>query len=117
MPSLWARIVYIFNFFTLQATDEGRGLRPYPLPGQHPPSVFEGYDEGPVFRPPSASVWADIKCNYTKMIGYKECSTDGDRSCWLQNTDPTSKEPNYTITTDYETWAPTGIKREVCTKS
>lgn len=53
---------------------------------------------------------ANFTCDYSAMAGFVECSTPGNRGCWLRN-------PNtgfeYNITTDYEDLklTPVGIHR------
>jgi hypothetical protein len=116
MRSLWARVVYIFNFLIFSPNEEGRGGGQYPLPGQHPQSVLEGNDSGgPIFRPPTAPSWSDLECNYTAMTGYRRCSTDGDRSCWLEDKKGGNTTHDYTIKTNYEHEWPIGITRKAST--
>lgn len=67
--------------------------------------------KGPIFKPPSAPLegpGSDIQCNYTKMVGFTNCSTPTNRACWLTNGIYT-----YDINTDYEdsNKTPIGIHR------
>ena len=62
---------------------------------------------GPVFTPPSAHPGSDFTCDYSRMTGWKACTSSSDRGCWLNNPDGRQ----YNISTDYEVNGPTGITR------
>lgn len=62
----------------------------------------------PSFAAPGSSQYgAPFICEYPSMAGWVPCSTEADRSCWLQGPE------GFNITTKYEISAPTGVTREV----
>jgi len=70
-------------------------------------------DSDLIFRPPGrrhdrGEGW-EFQCDYSAMTGFRKCSTNEDRSCWLIN-DATGER--YDINTDYETKYPSGVTRE-----
>lgn len=112
MRSVWASIAYIFNIISLSPNEPGGALDQLPfLSDNDRPEMPIGRPRGPRFRPPSASSWADIECDYSAMAGYSLCSTDGDRSCWIQDSNHETNHP-YNISTNYEKNWPIGITRK-----
>jgi hypothetical protein len=116
MRSLWAGVAYIFNLISFSPSEDGRALEQLPLLGNDIPSniptVLKGKPHGPKFRPPSAPSWSDIQCDYSAMRGYSLCSTDGDRSCWLKDTNNETNH-HYNLFTNYEKDWPIGTTRKV----
>lgn len=100
----WAGVNYAIHIFTLSAVDyaevQQRPLTPL-LPTGHVA------DNNPIFSPPNGP--NDFFCNYTAMTGWKDCSTSGNRQCWLRHTNGSE----FNITTDYETVVPQGTLRKV----
>ena len=59
---------------------------------------------GPIFKPPGGlhdGDGSEFKCDYSRMAGFRQCSTPEDRSCWLTN----DKGITWNITKDYEATA------------
>ena len=102
--SWWASLVYVFDIVTLNPKDKSfqQPLLPDLINGDLV-GTTQQLPKGPSFLPPSGSDFEQITCDYTSMQGYKPCSSDGDRSCWL--TGP-ANAMNYTINTNYELYAP-----------
>ena len=108
---LWTCLVYSISFITLPPlNDNGIGQVPL-IPSSS--EYTEKPRRGPIFKPPGGSLMgpdANFTCDYSAMAGFVECSTPGNRGCWLRN-------PNtgfeYNITTDYEDLklTPVGIHR------
>lgn len=66
---------------------------------------------GPIFKPPGGrrdGEGSDFQCDYSKMVGWVNCSTPENRGCWLRNP---ATGAEFNITTDYEFTMPTGITR------
>ncbi|KAI9653651.1 MAG: hypothetical protein M1821_006998 [Bathelium mastoideum] len=61
---------------------------------------------GPIFKAPGG-VDTNFQCDYSKMVGFRSCSTPEDRSCWLTD----DKGTVFDINTDYESIWPQGIVR------
>ena len=74
-----------------------------------PSAIEPTLADGPVFKPPTASLGSDFKCNYSQMSGFHYCSNSSNRECWLDNYNGT----RYDIHTDYENIikTPIGIHR------
>ncbi|KAK0721904.1 multicopper oxidase-domain-containing protein [Lasiosphaeria miniovina] len=69
------------------------------FPEYHAPTPLRPLP-GPIFKPPGgipSGDGSDFQCDYSKMVGFKECSSSTDRSCWL--TDGTT---TWDINTNYE---------------
>lgn len=84
------------------------------LPGQkHDSNVYHnanhqsGQDYPSFIAPGGPQDGAPFICEYPSMTGWVPCSTEEDRSCWLQGPE------GFNITTPYEMVRPTGIVREV----
>ena len=103
----WAELVYAFEALSFTSSP----TRP---PLQQPLYTLQTLEYGnpsPIFSPPNGPEGASpLVCNYTMMGSrWRNCSTPQNRECWLRG--PGGEEFN--IYTDYENFAPTGIKREV----
>jgi len=103
----WAVATSILNLLTFSPFryDGGNQVQQVPIFRENLPK-----GRGPIFKPPGRLRGDPVKfeCNYTAMKGWRNCSTPGDRTCWLEN--PT-KKLKFDINTDYETQAPIGITR------
>lgn len=62
---------------------------------------------GPTFAPPGAAN-TNFTCDYSKMVGWRNCSTAEDRSCWLRHPDI----GQFDIETNYEQLRPQGVLRK-----
>lgn len=62
---------------------------------------------GPTFTPPGAAD-TNFTCDYSKMVGWRTCSTSEDRSCWLRHPDI----GQFDIETNYEQLRPQGVLRK-----
>ncbi|KAK3325003.1 multicopper oxidase-domain-containing protein [Apodospora peruviana] len=111
---VWVAVTRVLGITTLSAFDVSDQS---PM-GLAEPVVVEHLQPlvlppGPIFRPPGHRQddgdGSGFQCNYSAMTGWRKCSTPEDRLCWLAN-DATGER--FDISTDYETKAPTGIKRE-----
>src|ERR1700722_14546193 len=104
IPAFWAGVLYVFNMLNFSSWKSSLSLQ-QPLletPIHHQAHKY------PIFEPPNSPETEVILCRYPDMVGFEFCSTRGDRSCWIKNY---YTGENYTIHTDYEKYAPTGIKR------
>lgn len=73
------------------------------------PQFSLGHKPGPVFDAPNGPDIDTFQCDYSSLKGYRFCSSEDDRSCWLKG--PNKK---YDIDTDYENDYPdSGVTREV----
>lgn len=81
--------------------------------------VTDDFGHSPIFQPPNAPDVPDdekpFQCDYTAMnvdgAQWGDCSTSGNRGCWIRNYNGSGEE--YNIFTNYETKTPKGILREV----
>lgn len=106
--SLWGASVYLVNIVTFSS------LADSPTPQQHVLNDLPNHSgdplahvtnaptsskdsDYPIFEPPSGSKNDDFKCVYPGMVGWKQCSTPGNRGCWLKKGDD-----EFNITTNYE---------------
>ena len=119
---IWTTITCVTNWLTFSSFDStDHWQQPLALQSGEPFKLDHPFPDGaataaeaygPIFTPPTARVAPydgyDYTCNYTAMTGYKYCSTEQDRGCWLHN--PTTGE-RFDIYTDYETKTPIGIDR------
>lgn len=108
----WVSITYVVSFLTLSPFEGPGAEQQGPLLGS-PDALREGYDRGPIFKPPGGRLTgpgSEFFCDYSKMVGWSNCSTPHNRACWLKN-DKTGFE--YNISTNYEdtNWTPIGIHR------
>ena len=100
LEKCWAYVLYILNALSL--SDHGKQVQE-PLGGMSSHVKDLG---GPVFSPPSTP--DNFTCNYTLMgMSWSHCTQPNDRGCWLTN-----GTFNYSIFTNYEKLAPTGILRK-----
>ena len=103
---LASSVLQFFNVVTLSPWDKSVS------PAQQVLDIVDvpNNEQSPIFQPPSGSPDLPLTCNYTALgPGWVDCSTSGDRSCWLRG-------PNgakYDINTDYEKVWPTGKLRTV----
>jgi len=100
----WATTARVLNLATISPFRNG--IQQVPL--QSDLSTAGG---GPIFRPPPTlgDDGTNFTCDYSRMKGWRACSTKADRSCWLEN--PTTEE-RFDINTDYEARAPVGVLRQ-----
>jgi len=55
------------------------------LPEYHAPAPLRPLP-GPIFKPPGGIPSGDgseFQCNYSQMVGFRQCSSSADRGCWL----------------------------------
>ena len=101
-----ASVLQFFNVVTLSPWDK------YISPAQQVLEIVDvpNNEQSPIFQPPNGSPDLPFSCNYTAMgPGWTNCSTSGDRTCWLRG----PKGAKYDINTDYEKVWPTGQLRKV----
>ena len=101
----WVYITYVVSYFTLSPFNGVEKQAPFQTSSDSGPLLPP---KGPRFSPPSGRLGSEFKCDYSKMIGWTECSNSTNRACWLKN-EKTGEEFN--ISTDYENKAPIGITR------
>lgn len=116
----WLALLDAFNALTGTPTDgnqQSLGFLGWPGRGHVPHipnhSVSTEANDPLVFRPPSLGEERNdtIWCDYRAMgAGWKPCSTENDRGCWLKGPAGTRR---FDIDTDYENQAPKGITRKV----
>lgn len=95
------------------------GPQQHPIGPLHHGVDTEGHHalkEG-LFRPPGSNI-PNFTCDYSRMVGWKPCQGTEDKSCWLISDGNTeyNRVMNYgnntfNTTTDYEGFAPWGIRR------
>ena len=112
LNSFWTSITFVANFLTLSPLGGLSGNEQTPLL-TFPDTLHQGSLRGPVFKPPGGEVTgpgSDFTCDYSRMVGWSNCSTPETRGCWLKN-DETGVE--YNISTNYEdiNQTPTGTTR------
>jgi hypothetical protein len=112
MERLWAVVISVVSTFSLSPLLDGRGAQTalqLPLPvspvtqTKDNPCAKVDY---PCFSPPGAP--DDFFCKYPKLKGWKDCSHELDRRCWIRET-KTGRQLD--INTDYENIWPDGITR------
>lgn len=122
LDKIWTAITCVTNWLTLspiESTDRGQQTLGEKFGAIHTLDhvVSQGaatrtQEPGPVFTPPTARVAPydgyNYTCDYSAMMGYRYCSTEQDRGCWLQNDETGDR---YDIYSDYETKTPQGIDR------
>ncbi|MCJ1287871.1 hypothetical protein MMC26_007223 [Xylographa opegraphella] len=104
IDAVWAGFIYFLDIITFQSPKHD-AVEQAPVLGD---AHFEELPPGPIFTPPSADLGDKIECDYTKMIGWKACSSETDRGCWLKG----PKGEYFGINTNYELFVPTGINRQ-----
>lgn len=104
IPALWAGVLYVFNMLSLSSWKSSLSLQ---QPLLKTPIHHEAH-KYPIFEPPNSPENEEFTCHYPALLGWEFCSTREDRTCWIRN-DYTGEE--FTIHTDYEKYAPIGIKR------
>lgn len=114
----WATFCQYLNFIALSSFshDADGGIQQYHLfEDSHQVSEDPHLDPlnapGPIFKPPGGALEGDgsnFTCDYTAMTGWSQCSTADNRRCWLRHL----YGGEYSVSTDYEKWAPKGIVRE-----
>jgi hypothetical protein len=109
----WTSLTYVASLLTLSpVTGPGNELQ---APLLSPSDPFRhGRHGGPIFKPPGGrprGPGSEFLCDYSNMPGFVSCSTPGNRSCWLRNSQ-TGFE--YNINTNYEdnNLTPVGITRK-----
>ena len=106
----WSSISYILNIFSLSPVN-GPGTEDLAPLALQPAENHVALQPGPIFKPPSGKPHgdgSDFMCDYSKMVGYDNCSTPEDRTCWLINRETGHQ---FNISTDYENERPKGIHR------
>ena len=109
---LWTSITYVTSFLSLSPFEGPSGKEQAPLLTTS--DVFHfGSHRGPIFKPPGGRLigpGSEFTCDYSQMVGWSNCSTPENRTCWLRN-DKTGLE--YNISTNYEdiNQTPIGIHR------
>jgi hypothetical protein len=106
--SFCAALVHLLSVLTFSNHNED-GIGQIPLLADESTSIKAA--NGPVFRPPGRTpggVGDKFTCDYSRMSGWRECSTPEDRTCWLKN----DKGEKFDIYTDYEKVKPEGILRK-----
>ena len=106
---VWTALIYCTNRWMHFPTDLS-GLPQQPILDQSEVGLDVQRPHYPIFKPPGGRLegpGSDFVCNYTKMVGWYECSTPTNRECWLRH--PDGREFN--IRTDYENKAPNGTDR------
>ena len=101
-----ASVLQFFNVITLSPWDRSDS------PAQQVLEIVDvaSNEHSPIFQPPNGSPDLPFSCNYTAMgPGWANCSTSGDRTCWLRG----PKGAKYDINTDYEKDWPAGQLRKV----
>ncbi|KAF2872605.1 multicopper oxidase-domain-containing protein [Massariosphaeria phaeospora] len=110
MDRVWACITYALSYFTFSPLD---GFEQAPLIPSLPSSVHNTL-QYPIFKPPGGQISpgpdAEFQCEYPSLIGWSNCTTAENRTCWLRN-DATGEE--YNLWTNYEdtNQTPFGIHR------
>ena len=105
-------ITCVVIFLTLSTVKGASGEEQDPLLIS-PDAIPQEKLQGPVFKPPGGSLTgpdSSFTCDYSKMVGWSNCSTPSNRRCWLRQ-DKTGIE--YNISTNYEdtNQTPIGITR------
>ena len=105
-PRWAASVLQFFDAITLAPWDTSVSPAQQVLDIGH----VHNYENSPVFEPPNGSPDVPFTCNYTAMgPGWVNCSTAGDRTCWLKG----PKGAKYNINTNYEKDWPVGQLRKV----
>ncbi|KAK4223679.1 multicopper oxidase-domain-containing protein [Podospora fimiseda] len=111
---LWTVVTQILSIASLNPFNTYNDKSQVPIfsPSKTPSTdIGKQDDEGPRFPPPGHAIegpGSDFQCDYSKMAGWRFCSTPQDRGCWL-----TDDNGNFfNLTTNYEDFAPEGILRE-----
>lgn len=130
--SWWSSVVYFFNLATfspfsirdahqqallkdLPSNDflHGPVIQPIASPTDHS-ALSHDTSKGPIIYPPYLpddvpGPGFAIKCDYSRMgRNWTNCNSPDNRGCWLRG----PKGEEYNIKTNYEKYAPLGIKRK-----
>lgn len=106
--SCWEAFLQVTTYAQILSMTDGGNQQPLHLPeDDHAGHDHHGIvSAGLSFQVPGTN----FTCSYPTMTGYTACNSASNRSCWLQA--PTSENRSYDINTDYESFTPTGIRRE-----
>jgi Multicopper oxidase len=98
-------IIQLFDIITFSSSNNAGSL----ISPEWAISSAGGGGDSPIFLPPNGPErGSKFKCEYPEMKGWTECSSPGNRSCWLRG--PSGEEFN--IFTNYEIEAPIGRVRK-----
>ena len=106
----WSSLSYLLDILSLSPVS-GPGTENWAPLALQPVENHVALQPGPIFKPPSGKPHgegSDFLCEYSQMLGYENCSTPEDRTCWLINRGTGHR---FDISTDYEIEMPIGIHR------
>jgi len=101
-------IFYLGAFLTGSPLEQQQLDFQQPLQGESH-ALAPLYNKPPDFEAPPGPYHGQFNCSYPAMVGWSDCSTPGNRGCWLRAPNGTE----FNISTDYEVKAPIGIQRNV----